>query len=122
MVSVLLIFLEAQHTSPFAFEPQHVGAPPDKMKRWYGGSMVHSLSRLLAFLAWIDRLHRSASLHPYIHFIFLEFPKTTDSMGRHGLIADPFVNRIPLDAEIGANFIYKENSGTLLTMLTNYSR
>lgn len=48
----------------------------------------------------------SAFANPLVDFVFLEFPETTDFVGRHGFFADPLVDRISLYAEIGPNLIY----------------
>jgi hypothetical protein len=48
----------------------------------------------------------SAFAHPLVDFVFLEFPETADFVGRHGFFADPYINGVPLDAEINPYFIY----------------
>jgi len=52
----------------------------------------------------------SARLHPIVHFFLVKFPKPTDFVARHLPFANPFVDRIPLDAEIVSNLIYGEPS------------
>jgi hypothetical protein len=61
------------------------------------------------FIAAIMR-PRSTTAHPIIYLNFLEFPETTDLMGRHMLLTDPLVDRIPFYSEIDPNLIYRQPS------------
>jgi hypothetical protein len=51
------------------------------------------------------RIYSTAS-HPLVHFSLIELPKPTDLVARHSPFTNPFVGRIPLDAEMVRNLIY----------------
>ena len=49
----------------------------------------------------------SAFANPLVDFVFLEFPETTDFVGRHGFFADPLADHILLRTVIVPNLIYE---------------
>lgn len=68
-------------------------------------------SFLIYLVAILNKVSmHSPCLHLLVYFCFAEFSKAAFPVGRYPLIRDPFIDRIPLDPEIGRGLVHRDPS------------